>query len=407
MDGKATMVKPGTPAYRPYDDKPESPYAVIAADRAVADVHFVDGHGFFQIYGYDAVQAVVRRPNVYSNRFGVTGSTTGESNEFLSYADPPVHTGQRRLMNAAFSRKRIAELEPYIEKLTDQLVDRMVETGDVDLLADFAVPLPITVICELLGIPAADRHRVKDWSDASVVAAGQFADVPREVREASLMEYLVDLVASRRREKTYPDDLISALLTAEVDGAAFADGEVVAAIRLLLVAGNETTTNLIGNTVVALENAPSERAKLVADPSIAPLVVEEGLRFDGPIHGLFRTALVAGDVDGVHIPAGSRVLNLYGAGNRDPRKYDRADEFVADRDWNDGRTPRHLGFGDGIHVCLGGNLARLEGRIALSALYRRLPGLSLTEPEALRQRAGFYFRGWDRVPIDCGRPTPG
>lgn len=405
MKGQATTIKSRTPAYRPYEQKPEAPYEVIAADRAAGDVQYVDGHGFYQVYGYDAVQAIVRQPNVYSNRFGVTGSTTGESAEFLSYADPPVHTGQRRLLNAAFSRKRIVELEPYIERLAGDLVDEMKVKGpDADLLADFAVPLPITVICELLGVPTSDRHRVKDWSDASVAAAGQFADVPREVREASLMGYLSDLVESRRQATPQPDDLISALITAEVDGVAFSNGEVVAAIRLLLVAGNETTTNLIANTVVALEQAPAERAKLIVDPAIAPQVVEEGLRFDGPIHGLFRTALAPGEVTGVHIPAGSRVLNFYGAASRDPRKYERADEFVADRNWNDGRTPRHMGFGDGIHVCLGGNLARLEARIGLTALYGRMPGLSLADPDGLRQRAGFFFRGWDRVPISLGKP---
>lgn len=399
--GEAAIV--GTtrlPEYRPYDDKPKSPWASIRRDRQAGDVHFVEDHGFFQVYGYDAIQAAVRAPDIFSNRFGVTGSTSGETAEFLSYADPPIHTSQRRLMNAAFSRRHISRLKPFVAQLANDLVDRMLERGEeVDLLVDFAVPFPITVICQMLGVPEADRHRVKDWSDESVVGAATLSNLPREVREANLMGYIAELVAARRKAADYPEDLIAALMTAEIDGRSFTDDEVVAAVRLLLVAGNETTTNLIGNTVVALHDAVAERAKLLADPKLVASAVEEGLRFDGPIHGLFRTALSDTELAGTHIPAGSRVLNLYGAASHDPRKYDEPDRYIIGRNWTDGRTPRHLGFGDGIHVCLGGNLARLETQIALDTLYRRLPTLSLREDWDRRQRPGFFFRGWTSVPV--------
>ncbi|MET0909569.1 MAG: cytochrome P450, partial [Ilumatobacteraceae bacterium] len=229
-----------------------------------------------------------------------------------------------------------------------------------------------------------------------------------EVELAKFSEYLSSLVADREQRLAaggdMPTDLITAIMTAEVDGERFSAPEVVAIISLLLSAGNTTTTTLIANLVKAIEENPSEKAKLLADlDGLSMSAVDEGMRFDGPIHGLFRTALKDTEVGGVAIPAGCRVFNVYGAGSHDPEVFENPDEFIIDRDF--ASLPSHLGFGMGIHHCLGSNLARTEARVTIETLYRRLPNLRLADGFIPQQYPGAIFRTYGMLQLEYDGPV--
>ena len=317
-------------------------------------------------------------------------------NENMLFADPPDHTRLRALVNQAFTPRRVEENAPRVQAIADTLIDRVVAAKQMDLIADFALPLPTIVITDLLGIPAADRELVADWSQA-IIAPGRhgltFSARKRKVR--AFVAYLQELFAERQRQPE--DDLISALVNAEEAGERLNQAELSSMVALLLVTGHETTVNLIGNGVLALLRHPDQLARVKAgDEKGVETAVEELLRFDGPVE-TSTTRWVRRDVvyKGCLMRRGDVVRVVLAAANRDESQFPAADTLDVCRNSN-----RHLAFGHGIHYCLGAPLARLEGKIALQTLFGRLPNLRTAVPPAeLSWRSGVLFRGLERLPL--------
>jgi hypothetical protein len=309
--------------------------------------------------------------------------------------DPPDHTRLRRLVTKAFTPRAIAALEPRIEKLVAELLDAAPSGGELDVMRQLADPLPVTVIAELLGVPREDLARFKHWSDEVVRSIGVATlDDLRRARRASdeLVAYLEAIAEARRREPR--EDLLSALLRAEEAGDQLGRKEVFSICLLLLVAGNETTTNLIGNGVLALLRHPAQHALLREDPSLLPNAVEEMLRFDGPVQLTSRFPLE--DVEweaGRVFRKGQQVLLSIAAANRDPEANPHPERFDVTRG-----EVRHLAFGHGAHFCLGAALARLEVRHAIGALVRRFPRLRLAR-EGLAWGDNTILRGPRSLPV--------
>jgi cytochrome P450 len=320
----------------------------------------------------------------------------GLPDEDLLTLDPPDHTRLRRLVSGAFTPKAIAALEPFIRDTTARLLDQA-GPGDFDLVEALAFPLPIAVICHLLGVPAADHARFRAWGhDAAATLEPQTsraAASQSHAAEQSLAAYLRDLVAKRRAE---PDgSLLSALITAEEEGDRLTSGELVSMAVLLLVAGFETTVNLIGNGTVALLREPGREQwqALREDPALVPGAVEELLRYDSPVQMTSRIATEDTDVDGTVIRQGTPVIVAIGGANRDPAAFGDPDRLRVTRP----DAARHLSFSLGIHHCLGAPLARLEGRVALEELTRRHPGLTLAAAPV--RRPLLVLRGFETVPV--------
>ncbi|WP_027481952.1 cytochrome P450 [Deinococcus pimensis] len=304
--------------------------------------------------------------------------------------DPPDHTRVRGLIGQAFTPRVVERLEVHVRDITRALVDRMkARGGEVDLMEGLALPLPVVVIAELLGVPHEDRELFRGWS-TEFIDGSDFATSTPESRARSdaavneLTEYLARLVERRRAEPA--DDLISHLLAAEDEGGRLRPGEVLSNSVLLLIAGHETTVNLIGNGALALTQHPGELARLRADPALLPTAVEEMLRFDPPVQrALFRAALEDVTVGGQAVRRGEQVSAVMGGANRDPAVFTEPDRFDV------GRTPnRHLSFGRGIHFCLGAPLAKLEARVAFETLLAAAPDLRL---ESFERRPSTMFRG--------------
>nr|WP_016698091.1 cytochrome P450 [Actinoalloteichus spitiensis] len=313
--------------------------------------------------------------------------------------DPPDHTRLRSLARAAFTPAAVERLRPRILAIAEELAGSMgAESGPVDLVERFALPLPVTVICELLAVPAADRAALAGWS-SRLFLAGQ----PEVIDEAShqLADYLSDLVARRRREPG--EDLLSELIAARDAGDRLSEDELVSLAALLLIAGHETTTNLLGTAVLSLLTHPEQLAWLRADLGRLPSAVEELLRHDGPVNvATFRFTTEPVRLAGVDLPADAVVLVSLGAADRDPARFPDPDRLDLRR-----RSAGHLAFGHGIHYCLGAPLARAEAEIGLGVLLRRFPGLRLAEaPEEVSWRRSRLMRGPESLFV-VTRPAEG
>ena len=309
--------------------------------------------------------------------------------------DPPDHTRLRRLVTGAFGPRAIAGLEPWIREVTVRQLAAADGAGRFDLIDTLAFPLPIAVICHLLGVPAEDRAQFRIWGhdvaatlDPQTAAAAQ---AQTRDSERALTGYLQDLVRERR---AHPDDsILSALIAAEDEGDRLSSGEVVSTALLLLVAGFETTVNLIGNGAVALLGDPGSWDRLRREPALVPAAVEEMLRYDSPVQLTLRIATEEVEVGGTAIAAGRPVFVSIGGANRDPEVFEHPDEFRIGRP----DPGRHLSFSLGLHHCLGASLARLEGRIAIEELTRRYPALELAAPPT--RSSLLVLRGFDSVPV--------
>jgi len=309
------------------------------------------------------------------------------------FLDPPDHTRLRKLAAKAFSPKVVNALEPEITALVDRLLDRIAEKGEFDVVKDFAYPLPVAVICRLLGVPLDDEPQFSQASAVLAQALDPFSTItgvpPDVVNERTqavrrLRGYLHQLIERRRSEPG--EDLLSGLIAVEESGDQLTEDEIVSTCNLLLIAGHETTVNLIGNAILAMLRNPIHWAALGADPARAPAIVEETLRYDPPVQLAGRVAAADVTIGDVDVPAGDTMMVLLAAAQRDPAEFDRPDTFDPDRG-----TLRHLGFGRGIHYCLGAPLARLEAGVALSAVTARFPDARLTgEPH---YKANVTLRG--------------
>jgi len=313
--------------------------------------------------------------------------------EHMLNTDPPDHTRLRRLVAKAFTPRSVAALAPRIEEIADDLIAAMPTSGPVDLLSEFAFLLPITVICELLGIPTGDRDQFRTWTNTILFAGTDSRDTVLAAA-ADMNTYLRTLIADRRAHPG--DDMLSGLVTATDTDGDLTDTEVVSMTFLLLVAGHETTVNLIGNTMLTLLQDPERFAGLRAHPDRIPAALEEHLRHLGPVHiATLRFTTEPVTLGGTTIGADELVFVSLAAANRDPNRFERPELVDYDRD-----NPGHLAFGHGIHVCLGAPLARAEGTIALTRLLAHYPHMSLaTDPATLAWRTSSLIRGLDTLPV--------
>jgi cytochrome P450 len=322
---------------------------------------------------------------------GTRGADSSSLSAHMLNSDPPDHTRLRKLVNRAFTARTVARLRPRIEQITDRLLDDLADAGTVDLVESFAFPLPITVICELLGVPGSDSDKFREWTKPFVMSAS--AEERRAAHEA-LETYLIELVAAKR--KAPGEDLLSDLVQVSDEGDRLSPAEIVSMAFLLLVAGHETTVNLIANGVLALLLNPEQLAALRADPSLLSNAVEEFLRYEGPINiATLRFTTEPIRVGDVEIPADEFVMISLLSANRDDDRFSEPDRLDITRS-----AGGHLAFGHGIHYCLGAPLARLEAEIALGRLLSRFPKLELDiEPDALQWRVSTLIRGANVVPI--------
>ncbi len=316
-------------------------------------------------------------------------------------SDPPVHTRLRRLVTRAFTSRRIKDIEPRIRTIANELLDRIARQDSFDLMNDFAGPLPVIVIAEMLGVPPEEHAQFKTWSNQIIEGGrGSFRGAaPGEevkARSQELRAYLANQIERRRREPG--EDLITALVQAHDEGGALAADELLAFVVLLLLAGNETTTNLIGNGTLALMRHPDQLSRLRGDLTLMPTAIDEMLRFDSPVQSTVRSCNVAANVGGTDVAVGELVFVILAAANHDPAQFENPDAFDIARTPND-----HMAFGEGIHFCLGANLARMEGAIAISSMLERFPKLRLANPgAALEYRGSYLLRGLKALPMSMG-----
>jgi cytochrome P450 len=387
--------------FNPYDPAlHEDPYPVYRRLRDEFPVHYNPKMKFWTLSRHADVHSAVQAPDLFISGKGVAvgipetveGMASG-SVPLLITTDRPRHTQLRALVSRAFTPRRIAQLEPRIRAIARSLLDNVKGRREFDLVREFSGPLPTVVIAELLGVPAQDQ----EWFKEKSTAVAQFdPTLPRDANQQlgpaiELARYFAEVFEQRRREPR--DDLLSALLTAEIDGERLSEPELIGFGFLLLVAGNETTTNLISNAAILLDRHRDQRRLLLDDPSRIPGAVEEFLRYDSPVQGLARTTTAPVTLHGVTIPESGKVLLLFGSANRDERAIPGADCFDVLRHPNP-----HLAFGFGAHFCLGANLARLEARVAFEELLERLPDYRMTESRVERTSSG-PIRGALRLPV--------
>lgn len=401
-----TTSLPGDRKYDLYSQALKNdPYPVFAAMRANDPIFRqvgIDGQTpIWFLTAYEDVQALLHADERFTRDASRALPAAEQNpleallNNHMLNKDGADHRRLRNLVSLAFTPARVRALRPAIQAIADELLDAAAARGTMDLVADYAFPLPTIVIAQLLGVPAADRERFKVWSNAFVapaLTAAQQAETAERLQ--AFVAYLEALFAERRAAPR--DDLISALLKAEAAGDQLSQAELFSTVVLLIVAGHETTVSLIGNAALALLRDPAALARLAANPAQMPAAVEELLRYDSPVErALVRWVTEDTELRGCPLHRGDLVIGVLGAANRDPAHFDQPEALHLDRP-----APRHLAFGHGAHYCLGAPLARLEAEIALNTLLRRLPGLRLAVPETeLRWRLVPMFRGLVELPV--------
>jgi len=389
-----------TELYDPYDPLvQQDPYPVYQRLRDERPAFRNDERGFWALSRFDDIWAATHDPARFSSAHGLVigqdlmAEMTGEDvMPMLIMMDPPRHDELRKLVSRAFTPRRIAEMEQGVRTIARELLADFVERGEVELVHEFAAPLPMIVIAEMLGVPRSDRVQFREWSDHIVKLNPDDPVALEKTLHAALAlnDYFGPMLDERAADPQ--DDLMSALLAAEVDGKKLSREELVGFCFLLLVAGNETTTNLITNAAAILHDRPEVRRKLEDDPELLPLAVEEFLRYESPVQGLARTMLADVELHGETLEEGDKVLLLFGSANRDEREFPDGDQFVLGR-----RFDRGLAFGHGIHYCLGASLARLECRVAFEELLPALPDYAVSDG-ASRLLSG-PIRGFERLPL--------
>lgn len=365
----------------------EDPFPFFAALRRHEPVYWDPNLECFLVTRYADVWEVIHRPEVFSSQTGpitklppmevlavlMTGRPPVDT---LLSADPPRHTRYRSLVTRAFAPRRVSGLEPAIRSLAHELVDRFAGQGEVELVSGFAVPFPLAIIADQLGVPRSDMPHFKRWSDDFVTFLGQIADPPALVEAArgivEFQRYMVDRIEERRAGRR--DDILSDVVHASLDGVdPLSTDEVLSIAQQFMVAGNETSTNMISAAMLHLCRNEDQMAAVLGDPGLIPNAIEETLRMESPAHVMFRLATRDTEIAGTRLPAGSRIAVVYGSANRDEAKFPDPDRFDVRRE----NARDHLAFGHGTHYCLGAGLARKEGAVALEVLLSRLRGWRL------------------------------
>ncbi|MYW03137.1 cytochrome P450 [Streptomyces sp. SID3343] len=379
------------------------PYPTYAHLRRTSPVHRIatpQGFDMWLLTRYEDVRNSLTDPRFSRDLHlappeatALTGDPDSPMNRNLLTLDPPDHTRVRKLVQSAFSTRRVNLLADRVETIVGGLLDAAPRTTPLDLITAVAYPLPITVICELLGVPATDRDDFRAWTDGMVSTAR--ADSQRRLRQAQedLLAYFLDLI---RRKRTRPGtDLLSALIEIRDGGERLSEAELVGMAFMLLVAGHETTVNLIATGSKLLLTHPHERARLASEPALLPATIDEVLRYDGPAGIAFMVAREDVELTGAVVPAGAVTAALWHAANRDPERFPDPDSFRIDR-----ADRSHLGFGHGIHRCIGAPLAVMEARLALGAIFGRFPRMRLAGSATdLRWRPAPFFRGLEELPV--------
>ena len=363
------------------------PYPHYAAMRESDPVHFDESRGSWLLFRYADVEPAFRDNERFSAEQQLGGS--------MLVTDPPDHTRLRTLVSKAFTARTVSGLAPRIHGLVDDLLDAAAARGEMDAIADFAYPLPITVIAEMLGVEPERRDFFRTASQKIAVAMGPITDAETAFRAIEgrneLISYFEELIPKRKAEPR--DDVLSGLVQAEDRGDALTHGELLAMLLLLLVGGHETTVNLIANGLLALMRNPNQVEMLRSENGIEKRAVEELLRYDAPVQYSGRVAKHDIEIGGKHIRAGEGVRMIIGSANRDPEAFDDPDRLDLTRDAHE-----HVAFGAGVHFCLGAQLARLEGQIAISTAVRRFPKVRLATTH-LRWRPAPVLRGLETLPV--------
>lgn len=383
----------------------DDPYPLYRQMRDEAPVHF-DGHAWNLTRHADVLTAFTD-PRFSSDRFGTPDWFEPDyalqikplydiTNLFILFMDPPDHTRLRGLVAQAFSAKMVESVRPKIQAAVDELLDKVAPAGQMDIIANLANPLPGIVIAEMLGVPKEDQPRFKEWANAYARFLGTLGDNPDLRDDANravieLSDYIREVAQQRRIEPR--DDLITALVQAEEHGDHLTHDELVATCFLLLFAGNETTTNLIGNGILTLLRYPDALRQLREQPALIRTAIEEFLRWESPVQFTDRAVLEDITIDGQRIEAGQYVRTILGAANRDPAQFEHPEMFDLSR-----RPNRHIAFAHGIHFCLGAPLARAEGQIAINTLVQRFPALAPTGDRVEWQR-NHVFRALTALPV--------
>jgi cytochrome P450 len=393
----------------------DDPFPLFDEIRRLGPVHaatLADGHVAWLVVGHAEARAALGDPRISKNMLAAlasSGDTVAEGLPGPAFAhhmlavDPPDHTRLRRLVSSAFSVRRVDRVEQRVRQIVGNLLGIVAEQGPesvVDLVEMFAFPLPFTVICELLGVPESDREPSGRALAEMLVPTHTAAEFALAKDASNRVVELLQRLVNEKRD--HPDDaLVSALISARDGDERLTEQELLSTILLLIIAGHDTTASLIGNAVVALLTHPEQLARLRAEPALMAPAVEELIRYDAPVpHTTFRYAIEPIEIGGTTIPAGAQIIINLASANRDPERYEGADALDIGRS-----DARHLGFGHGIHFCLGAPLARMEGQIALGELIRRFPNLRLAIPaDELRwdQGDGLVLRGLTHLPVIAG-----
>ena len=350
---------------------------------------------------YDDVLSTLRDHERFSsvpvrNRMTMeTAEVFGDAPSIVS-SDPPIHTRMRKLVSRDFTPRAIREIEARVRAVTNALLDEVADKRRFDLVKDVAIPLPVRIIASILGIPGERYETFKRWSETlieltSLPPGTPMADSVR-TNLTEMRAYFVEEIERRRRHPG--TDLMSSLVSAHEDTEMLSAGELMQFLVILLIAGNETTTNLIGNGMLALQNHPEQTRLLRRDPTLMPRAIEEMCRYDSPVQSVFRTAKEDVEIGGTTVEKGSGIFLMLGSANRDGAKFERPDTFDITREEND-----HLSFGEGIHYCLGAPLARLEGAIVFDAMLNRFPRLAIDGHPALDYKTSFFVRGLKALPM--------
>ena len=387
--------------FNPFDEATRrDPFPTYARARREHPVYEHPDFPIVSVFRYADIQAILKDPVTWSNNFppppGVDPTMFPEPS--MLGQDPPQHTRLRGLVNQAFTPRIIRRLESRMHEIANELLDRALEQRDVDLIQALTYPLPVTVIAEIIGVPAEDREQFKRWSDAAVENLGNLLFVPPSPEQMlefrgrfdQMRGYFIALAEERRRQPR--EDLLTGLVQAEVEGSKLTHEEMIQMLVLLLVAGNETTTTLIGNATLALLDHPDALTRLRAHPDLLPSAIEEVLRYSSPVQMDPRMATRPVELHGHTIEAGRFVVNWLGSANRDDGVFADGERFDVAREEN-----RHLAFGFGAHFCLGAQLARLEGRAFFSELLPRLGAIELAGPPAYTET--LFVGGPKHLPI--------